>query len=94
MDAVLSDRLVVPDHVVTRDVKGDTVLLNTETGRYFTLDEIGSRAWTLLTTSSSILAARDALLAEYAAEPVDLDRDLSALVDHLMARGLVEVRRD
>ena len=56
------DRLVPSDSVVTRVVNGSTVLLNTDTGRYFTLDEVGGRAWTVLTSSPSIQDARDRLL--------------------------------
>ena len=59
------DRLIPSDSVVTRVVNGSTVLLNTDTGRYFTLDEVGGRAWTVLTSSPSIQDARDQLLDEY-----------------------------
>jgi hypothetical protein len=83
--------VVVPERVVTRAVKGATVLLNTETGRYFTLDAIGSRSWTLLTSCPSIGEARDRLMAEFAADPDVLARDLEALVAHLTERGLVEI---
>jgi Coenzyme PQQ synthesis protein D (PqqD) len=87
------DRLRVPSGVVTRVVDGATVLLNASTGRYFTLDEIGSRAWALLTSSSSIQQAYEALLLEYAAEPEQVRRDLETLIDSLTARGLLEVHR-
>jgi hypothetical protein len=88
-----TDRLVVPPGVVTRAVEGRTVLLHTATGRYFTLDPIGTRAWALLTSSPSIVSARDTLLAEYDVDPGQLDRDLEELVERLEAEGLVEVRR-
>jgi hypothetical protein len=88
-----SDRLIPSDCVVTRVVNGSTVLLNTETGRYFTLDEIGGRAWTILTSSPSIQEARDRLLSEYVVEPAELMRDLEALIASLQDQGLVEVGR-
>ena len=88
-----SDRLVVPTGVVARIVKGQTVLLNADTGRYFALDEIGSRAWTLLTSLSSVDAAREALQAEFLADPADLARDVDALIERLLESGLVEVQR-
>ena len=91
MNGALADRVVVPDRVVTRSVRGSTVLLNTETGRYFTLDEIGSRSWALLTSCASVGEARDCLLAEFAADPDLLTHDLQALVEELTARGLVEI---
>jgi hypothetical protein len=87
------DRLIPSECVVTRIVNGSTVLLNTDTGRYFTLDEIGGRAWTILTSSPSIQEARDRLLSEYTVEPAELMRDLETLIASLQAQGLVEVGR-
>ena len=89
----LADRLTASDCVVTRVVNGSTVLLNTDTGRYFTLDEVGGRAWTVLTSSPSIHEARDRLLDEYAADPAELMRDLETLIASLTEQGLVEVGR-
>jgi hypothetical protein len=91
MKVSLADRVVVPERVVTRAVKGSTVLLNTETGRYFTLDAVGSRSWTLLISCASIGEARDRLLAEFAADADVLGRDLEALVANLAERGLLEI---
>jgi hypothetical protein len=87
------DRLIPSDSVVTRVVNGSTVLLNTDTGRYFTLDEVGGRAWTVLTSSPSIQDARDRLLDEYAVDPNQLMRDLEILIASLREQGLVEVGR-
>jgi hypothetical protein len=89
----LDDRLVPSEAVVTRVVNGSTVLLNTDTGRYFTLDEIGGRAWLVLTSSSSIQTARDRLLAEFAVEPDELMRDLESLIASLREQGLAELGR-
>ena len=87
------DRLEVPSYVVTRAIEGATILFNTETARYFTLDEIGSRTWTLLTSSPTVQSAYDALLAEFAVEPDQLRHDLEALVESLRTQGLLEIRR-
>jgi len=86
------DRLLVPHGVVTRAVDGSTVLLNTVTGRYFTLDDVGSRAWTVLTSSASIQAAYDTLLSEYQVEPGQLRLDLETLIESLGVQGLAEIR--
>ena len=39
----LNDNLRIPDQVATRQLGGETVLLNLETGTYFGLDAVGSR---------------------------------------------------
>jgi hypothetical protein len=80
-----------PHVVVARAVESGTVLLNTATGRYFALDEIGTRAWTALTSQPTIRDAVNTLLDEYEVEPDALRRDLEALVQALQDRGLIEV---
>ena len=76
---------------MTRTVEGTTVLLNIETGRSFALDEVGTRVWTLLTSSPSAQGAYEALLAEYQVDPEELRRDVESLIESLGARDLVEI---
>jgi len=84
----------VPDRVVTRAIDESTVLLNTDTGRYFTLDNIGTTVWSLLTPAAAVQDIYDALLLRYQVEPEDLKQDLESLLARLEAEGLVEIRRD
>jgi hypothetical protein len=92
MAVLFSDRVMVPRGIVTRAVGGSTVLLNSQTGRYFTLDDIGTRAWRALIECASIQAAFDRLVAEFQADPQQLRLDLEALIDDLAERGLVEIQ--
>jgi hypothetical protein len=86
------DTVVVPAVVVARGVGEATVLLNTASGRYFTLDRVGSRAWACLTSTPSLEAAFDALLEEFAVEPDRLRQDLESLIGRLEEHGLLEIR--
>ena len=86
-------RVAVPDRVITRAVEGTMVLLDIDTGRSFTLDETGVRAWTLLTSSPSVERAYDALLAEYQVDPKQLRQDLETLINDLCAKDLLETHR-
>ena len=85
------DRARAPKHVLFRLLERESVLLNLETERYFGLDETGTRMWELVTTSPSIDAAYQELLAEYEV-PRDLLREnLTELVGHLVEHGLLEI---
>lgn len=91
MSVSFSDlRLAVPDRIVTRAVDDTLVLLDLDTGRSFTLDKVGTRAWTLLTSTPSVQAAYDTLLSEYQVDAEQLRRDLQTLIDTLHAKDLVE----
>ena len=86
-------RVSVPSDVLVQDTLGDeSVFLNLNTERYFGLDKVGTCMWKTLTTSESIQAAYEALLAEYDVEADLLRRDLIDLIERLLAQGLVEVR--
>jgi len=84
-------RLRVPAHVVGRVVDGAAVLFNAETGQYFALDDVGTRVWSLLTTSVDLPSVYDALLSDYDVAPDVLRRDLDALIERLRSRGLVQI---
>ena len=82
-------RLKIPDDVVCRDLAGESVLLNLSTGTYFGLDAVGTRLWHLLAEHSSTVLAIETLLAEYDVDALRLQKDVEALIDQLLAKGLL-----
>jgi hypothetical protein len=92
MQISLGTKASVPAEVLIQELQGESVLLNMGTGRYFGLDEVGTRMWAVLTTAESLQAAYDTLLAEYDADGQRLESDLRNLVEKLVEYGLVEIR--
>jgi hypothetical protein len=84
-------RVLVPEHVMVRDLDGESVVLSLETEKYFGLDEVGTRMWTLLVGADSIQAAYDSLLAEYDVDPGQLRADIERLIGELSEQGLLIV---
>ncbi len=84
-------RIRVPPHVLVRLVEGEAVLLNLSSERYYGLDEVGARMWTVLTSASCIQEAYESLLQEYEVEAGQLRQNLEELVEELRQNGLVEV---
>jgi hypothetical protein len=84
-------RVSTPPQVVTRPLEGELVLLNLDTETYFGLDEVGTRMWELLSSSPSIEAAYEQLVAEYDVDEAMLRTDLEALLGQLVDGGLVEL---
>jgi len=79
----------VPEDVIFRELDGEAVILNLDTGMYFGIDAVGTRMWQLLETQASLREVWVALQAEYDATPERLERDLLDFVDGLSAKGLV-----
>jgi hypothetical protein len=85
----LTMRITVPESVLFRDLDGEAVLLETGSGRYYGLNEVGTRMWSLLHLHGELGAVCHALLAEYDVPKDRLREDLERFVETLTARGLV-----
>jgi coenzyme PQQ synthesis protein D (PqqD) len=75
--------------VVFQEVEGEMVLLDLDAERYYTLDDVGTRFWQLLTEHGNLERVVAAMLAEFDVDEETLRSDLDALVGRLRAAGLV-----
>lgn len=87
----LTTLVTVPERVLFRDLAGEAVLLEVESGRYFGLNEIGTRIWHLLQPGRPLGAVYHSLLDEYEVPPDRLHEDLLGFVERLASRGLLVV---
>ena len=87
---ILNGRTRVPEAVITRELDGETVLLNLDTGIYFGLDPVGTDLWRAVTAGASLGDALRTLQAQYDADPAVVREDFIQLVDLLLAKGLLE----
>ena len=89
----MTDRLRVSDDVVFRELDGEAVILNLDSGIYFGLDDVGTRFWQLIEQDGRIALALEALESEYDVETEVLRADVDRLVAALVEKGLM-VRED
>ena len=75
--------------VVSRELEGEAVILNLESGVYFGLNEAGARIWALIQQYGSLRKVLEAMQQEYEVAPQTLESDLLRLVEELQAKGLV-----
>ena len=81
----------IPPDVLFQELKGEAVLLNLETERYYGLDSVGTRMWQLMAANGDVAAAFEQLSTEYDV-PLDvLHRDMAELIAKLSAAGLLKV---
>jgi len=86
-------QVAVPDGVLSRNLEGESVVLNLQTEKYFGLDEVGTRMWALLTGAGSIQSAYENLVAEYDVDAAQLRADIERLIDELAEHGLLTVSK-
>jgi hypothetical protein len=83
----------VPPSTLSRELQGETVLLQLERGEYFGLDEIGTRIWQLMVECGDLDVVGARLAEEFEADPEALRRDVEDLAQDMAARHLIELSR-
>jgi hypothetical protein len=90
-DLSLRNFIKVSDDVVSRDLEGEAVVLNLETGIYFGLNEVGTRIWSLIEQHGSLQKVFAIIKDEYDVPSETLENDLLRIVQELHAKGLIHV---
>lgn len=80
---------ISPD-ALYRDLQGEGILLQLETGQYFGLDEVGHRIWQHIVQNGDLALVQEALASEYGS-PETLSADLDRFVAQLVEKKLVQV---
>ncbi|MBX2819497.1 MAG: lasso peptide biosynthesis PqqD family chaperone [Rhodothermaceae bacterium] len=87
----LDDTITVNEDLMVADLDGEMVLLNTQSGTYFGLNEVGSRIWELASEPRMITDILDALANEYSVDQKQLEGDVLHFINSLFQRSLVHV---
>jgi hypothetical protein len=91
--ALLDVPVLFPEHVVFRAFAHETVALNLRTGRFHGLNDTAGRMLQLVQRHALPRDAIAPLASEYGVSPEEVARDLERLLELLLERELIDVRR-
>ena len=80
-----------PEEVIMREVGEDTLLLNTQTHQYYSLNPIGTKIIKLLTDNPSVDSVVDLIHIEYEASEEQIRKDVEGLIVELQKHKLLEL---
>lgn len=84
-----SARLARAPHVETAMQGAQTVLLDVDRGRYYTLNEVGGRIWSLVCEGTSFAEIVDRVCAEYDVSRERGEQDADTLLRELLGKSLL-----
>lgn len=79
---------------LTTPLGAELVMLNLDTGRYFSLDAVAADVWRGLEAPCTFAALVDRLSSGYDAERAAIAADVGALLDNMAAAGVVTLAFD
>ena len=87
----LQDSIQISEDAVFRELDGEAVILNLDTGIYFGLNTTGTRIWNLIAQHGLLQKVFETMAEEYEVPPNSLENDILQLVGQLSEKGLVSV---
>jgi hypothetical protein len=77
--------------IVATKLDNEVTILNINTGKYYALNEIGTRIWELIPEYGETEAILKILINEFNADASVMRRDLLGLINHLVSANLVSL---
>ncbi len=77
-----------------RIIEGEAVILNLDSGIYYSLNAVGSKVWNLCDGSQSIRDIATAICAEFEVEREGAEKDILEVMDDLLKEGLIRIHEN
>jgi len=77
--------------VFANEIDGEAVMMHIQTGKYYGLDEIGSRIWELMEHKIQVKTIIEQLLKEYDVSEQQCKTDVINLLNELKQNELIEI---
>ncbi len=87
-----SARYMPEESIMSRPIAGEVVLLNLQSGVYYSLNGAGALIWTHIERGEPVDETVRALLDEYDVAPDVAARDVETFVQTLVEKGLLRAR--
>jgi hypothetical protein len=82
-------KVKLSDQALFKELDEGAIALNLQTGKYYSMNSVGRRVWTLLAEENSLNEVRNVIVSEYDASPERVDEDLKELIAGLETAGLL-----
>jgi hypothetical protein len=83
--------VTISQQVISRNIDDETVLVNLETERMFTLNSTGARFWQLLGEGQKLDQICRQMQLEYEVSSTEIEREIGDLLNLLKEEGLVNI---
>lgn len=81
--------MIINKKIITREIQGETVLLNQENGDYFSLNGIGTEVYSCICEGMEIEEIINSLLNKYDTEYDTLKNDIVSLVNKMQKKNIL-----
>jgi hypothetical protein len=88
----LDSTYIIPATVMLQIVDDETLLFDSATELFFTLNDVGSVMWEIMSENSSLRPVYDELIEAFDVAPEQLENDLTLFAASLEQQGLLFIQ--
>lgn len=88
MDSFLRFRINAPK-VIYETIDGEAVIINLDTGCYYSLDKVGADIWGFIEKGVSVEEIKEDLVHRYDGSPTDIESAITRLIANLESENLI-----
>ena len=88
MQLTIEQTVAISEDAVFREIEGESVVLNLESGMYYGLDEVGTLVWHAVEPRGTLRTAVERVVAEFDTDASTAEQDVLELAAGLVDKGL------
>lgn len=85
----LNTKIKIPQSVFIQEIDNETVILDTKTQEYFSINKVGKNIWDMISKTSSLQKILDELVNIYEVPKEQLKNDMINFLEALNQKGLI-----
>lgn len=85
----LDTKITIPDTLFLQTVDDDTILLDTNTQEYFSLNELGTTIWDIMSKANNLKEVKKEILEKYEVDEKQVESDILKFVEVLYSKKLI-----
>jgi len=86
----LNDTILRADNLLSTELEDQIMLMGIDRGKYYGLDAVGSRIWTLMEQPVKVRDLCDSLCAEYSVSPQQCEQDVIGFLNKLYSEKMIK----
>lgn len=94
VDITDSTTVVAVENTLITTLDGESVLLHTDSGKYFGFNEVGTEIWEMIQEPQSVETLSYEMVDKYDIDHETVRADVEALLTELIDKGLVKVIKE
>ncbi|TLP36837.1 PqqD family protein [Arcobacter arenosus] len=87
----LDTKINIPDCLFLQKVDNETILLDSNTNEYFSINEIGTLIWETLEEKKDLNSVKEEIISNYEVDEKQVEKDILNFIQEVVNKGLITI---